>query len=82
LSESGTIYTGCNVERSTYTQTTHAEQNATDNMVAAEGPAKIVAMAIVGAPERADIWNVERFACFACGHCLQIIWENCLADKK
>ena len=96
LSKLGVTYTGCNVERATYTQTTHAEQNASDSMVAAEGRgAKIVALAIVGAPAGEDIWNVERFGmrplkpevevedfCFACGHCLQIIWENCLADKN
>jgi cytidine deaminase len=96
MSESGAIYGGCNAERSTYTQTTHAEQHAADSLIFAERQgAKIVAMAIVGALERADVWNVERFAmrppkpevevkdfCFACGHCLQIIWENCLADPN
>lgn len=29
-----TVHTGCNVERCSYTQTTHAEQNAIDTMVA------------------------------------------------
>src|SRR5258708_2112597 len=45
------IYVGCNVERASYTQTSHGEQNAIDSMVAAEGPTKIAAMAIVGAPK-------------------------------
>ena len=95
MSESGVIYGGCNVERSTYTQTTHAEQHAADSLIFAEGQgAKIVAMAIVGAMEGADAW-IDKFVtgppkpevkvanfCFACGHCLQIIWENCLADPN
>jgi len=91
-SESGKFYYGCNVERSTYTQTTHAEQNAVDSMIAEEGSAKIVAMAIVSAPEGEKIeipinpeakdgCKVGDF-CFACGHCLQIVWENCMVDPK
>ena len=91
-SESGEIYEGCNVENVSYTQTTHAEQTAVTSMVAAEGPVKIQMMAIVGAPEGVGITivqdvetnseaRVEDF-CFACGHCLQIVWENCLADPN
>ncbi|MDP2735925.1 MAG: hypothetical protein Q8P12_07020, partial [bacterium] len=33
-SESGQIYRGCNVETASWTQTTHAEQNAITSMVA------------------------------------------------
>lgn len=93
LSESGRIYIGCNVENANATGTTHAEQNAITSMVTNEGPVKISAMAIVGAPKGAKVKNIDDLGfkpshptvevkdfCFACGHCLQIVWENCLAD--
>lgn len=91
LSESGKIYTGCNVENVNWTATTHAEQNAIASMIAAEGPVKLEAIAIVGAPEGAtpnvardsnkrpanvEVGNLNP----SCGHCLQIEWENCLGD--
>lgn len=91
-SKSGIIYQGCNVERATYTQTTHAEQNAIDSMVASEGRQKITILAIVAAPENTDIifppqekhitipdMNIKNVLA-PCGHCLQIIWENCYND--
>ncbi len=90
-SAAGGVYAGCNVERCSWSQTTHAEQNAVDTMVAREGPAKIAAIAVVGGP--ADVRIVippvadptRRLADIAavpvpCGHCLQIIWENCFGD--
>lgn len=90
-SASGRIHVGCNVERATATQTTHAEQAAVDAMVAAEGcGTKILAVATVHGPEGQEINFTdktdppERCAieqiCVACGQCLQIIWENCLGD--
>ena len=100
LSDTERLYLGCNVERASYTQTTHAEQNAIDTMVATDGPQKISSMAIIGAPrgtprsfireshitipltipsdQRID-W---RDICPSCGHCLQIIWENCMGDPN
>ena len=33
LCENGKIYAGCNVERATFTQTTHAEQNAIKDVI-------------------------------------------------
>jgi cytidine deaminase len=92
LSEKTTrIYRGCNVERASYTQTTHAEQAAIDAMVAAEGSgAKIACLACAGGP--ADmVFKVKSLAGAnvrwkdlhpSCGHCLQIIWENCLGDPN
>lgn len=86
---------GCNVECCTYTQTTHAEQNAISSMVAALGPRKasISEIAIIGAPKSIEItmppFDMEDepvglvedvFA--PCGHCLQIIWENCGGDPN
>lgn len=90
-SESGRFHIGCNVERSTWTQTTHAEQNAIDTMIAQEWRGiKIAALAIAGAKAGVEIeirpeaemppdFRVQDF-CPACGHCLPIIWENCLGD--
>ena len=49
-SESGKIYLGCNVGRATGTQTSHAESNAIDSMVAAEGSVKIKRLVVAGAP--------------------------------
>lgn len=91
-SESGRFYWGCNVERASYSQTTHAEQNALDTMVAEEGPSKISKLALIGAPEGfmislppvrsgARLTSVDQ-ASVPCGHCLQIIWENCLNDRN
>ncbi len=89
----GRFFDGCNVERNTWTQTTHAEQNAIDSMIAAFGPSRIKLVAVVGAPETqeivwppltrikaADSYSTDLKAsgfCPSCGHCLQIIAENC-----
>ena len=86
----GNIYGGCNVERASYSQTTHAEQNAIDTMITAEGSVKIEQIIIVAAPatvplELTDIQEnaIKPFANGgSCGHCLQIIWENCYSDKQ
>lgn len=95
-SNSGKLFAGCNVERASWTQTTHAEQNAIDSMIAEEGSgAKIKKLALIGAPEGVFValppniakprenWEVgfDEFP-VPCGHCLQIIWENCHGDKK
>lgn len=91
LTASGMYFDGCNVERVSWTQTTHAEQNAVDTMIASRGPLQIKMLAVVGAPEAQDIpWPVQikiddslsstlevRDFCPSCGHCLQIIAENC-----
>jgi cytidine deaminase len=91
LSGAGTIHVGCNVERCTFTQTTHAEQNAIDNMIAQLGSEKIEAVAVVGAPKGIEIEcppdKIEELVtsfddvAMPCGHCLQIIWENCHNDQ-
>lgn len=94
-SEQGNTYAGCNVERASWTQTTHAEQNALDSMVAREGTAKLTKLALIGAPASVqvvlppiianprEVWQVK-FAEIPvpCGHCLQCIWENCHGDGK
>lgn len=90
LSASGGMYSGCNVERASWTQTTHAEQNAIDSMVAAEGPVQMIKLALVAAPKGEEVVlgsttaDEKRVSVsdipVPCGHCLQIIWENCFND--
>ena len=83
------IFTGVNVERNSWTQTTHAEQNAIDNAISRMGPSRIHKVAVVGAPEGCEISLVpsdsiiERVdqVCPSCGHCLQIILENCFDEN-
>ena len=92
MSASGKVHAGCNVERASWTQTTHAEQNAIDSMVSCEGPAKLWKLALIGGMEDAKMVippkrNVSRELIFdevpvPCGHCLQIIWENCHDDGE
>lgn len=91
LSGSGKIYRGCNVERCSWTQTTHAEQNAIDAMVAEEGPSKIIKLGLVAAPDNVQITLPPHRdgshitpdqVPVPCGHCLQCIWENCFNDKN
>lgn len=84
LDINGNISCGVNVERCTYTQTTHAEQNAIDNMVTTYGPLSIETMAI-DASSSELILSLDKIdlsdIIFPCGHCLQIIWENCLSSE-
>lgn len=91
LSKTGNIFTGCNVERCSWSQTTHAEQNAIDSMIAQQGPSKIEIVAVVAAPtgltltaDHSDNQILSSFenAPVPCGHCRQIIWENCFNDKS
>lgn len=90
----GTTVFGCNVERCNWTQTTHAAQNAIDNLVALLGPAKskVEVVALVAAPANQEIilppekiteplTAIEQII-VPCGHCLQIIWENCWKDPN
>lgn len=89
--KAGRIFSGVNVERNTWTQTTHAEQNAVDTMVAECGSVSIAEVVIIGAPVNQTIhWPPPRHlrsrpirklrhvseVCPSCGHCLQIFIEN------
>jgi len=90
LSNKGTLHTGCNVERCSWTQTTHAEQNAIDAMIAQCGSVKITLIATVGGPLGTEsiiapattqpALTTLADVAMACGHCRQIIWENCYQD--
>ena len=92
ISKGGSIHVGCNVERCSWTQTTHAEQNAIDSMVAANGSAKILMLALVAAPAGQSVKLPPKVGHnpitelqdipVPCGHCLQIIWENCYGDPN
>lgn len=87
------MFWGCNVERCSWTQTTHAEQNAIDTMISRGGPSKVIAVGLVAAPADANvslrdkpklekqIKSIEEVP-VPCGHCLQIIWENCFNDPS
>ena len=82
------IVRGCNVENVNWSESVHAEENAISSMISLIGPSKIVAIAVVGAPEdKQVIWppkttsvpeNLEiQDLCPSCGHCLQVIAEHC-----
>ena len=65
LSENGKIFSGCNVETATFSQTTHAERAAIVAMVV-DGEIEIKALACVGIDSGPP-----------CAECRQVIWEFC-----
>lgn len=67
LTESGNVYTGCNVENASYGLTICAERTAISAAVAAEGAGmKIRAIAVL---------NGNNAPCSPCGACRQFIFE-------
>ena len=66
LFESGQIYTGCNVENSSYGLSLCAERNALSNAIASGEKSKLQAIAIVSA-------DMAKYA--PCGACRQWIYE-------
>lgn len=67
LTESGNVYTGCNVENASYGLTNCAERTAIFSAVATEGPqVKVRAVAVT---------NAAGVACSPCGACRQVIFE-------
>ncbi len=67
LTESGAIYSGCNVENSSYGLTNCAERTAIFTAVAAEGPGmRLRALAV---------WTRPEGPCSPCGACRQVIFE-------
>ena len=66
LFESGNIYTGCNVENSSYGLSLCAERNALSNAIASGETSKLQAIAIVSD-------NMAK--CTPCGACRQWIYE-------
>lgn len=67
LTETGNIYSGCNVENASYGLTNCAERTAIFTAVAAEGP-KMRVRAIA-------VWSDPECACAPCGACRQVIHE-------
>jgi cytidine deaminase len=67
LTETGNVYTGCNVENASYGLTNCAERTAIFSAVAAEGPGmKLKAVVVL---------NSAMMACSPCGACRQVIFE-------
>ncbi len=67
LTSTGRVFTGCNVENSSYGMTNCAERTAIFSAVAKDGPGlEIVAVAVV---------NAQGVPCSPCGACRQVIYE-------
>jgi cytidine deaminase len=67
LTARGGIFTGCNVENSSYGLTNCAERTAIFSAVAEKGPKlEILAVAVT---------NAQGVACSPCGACRQVIYE-------
>ena len=67
LTSRGDIFTGCNVENSSYGMTNCAERTAIFSAVAKKGP-KLEIRAVAVA-------NAQGVACSPCGACRQVIYE-------
>jgi cytidine deaminase len=65
LSESGSIYVGCNIEFDNYSNTLHAEEVAISAMIAA-GDSK---------PVKVAVFTHTQEPCFPCGMCRQSLFE-------
>ncbi|MCD7964894.1 MAG: cytidine deaminase [Clostridiaceae bacterium] len=76
LAESGTVYTGCNIENAAFTPTNCAERTAFFKAVS-EGVVSFQAIAITG--KRADEESGSYTA--PCGVCRQVMAEFCDPDS-
>ena len=74
LTKGGNVYTGCNIENSSYGATICAERSAFASAISA-GEHDFSAIAIVGG---ADFSHAEK--AFPCGICLQVMSEHCDKD--
>lgn len=72
LTESGEIFTGCNIENAAYSPTNCAERTAFFKAVS-EGERKFSAIAIAGGTKDEDI---SQYA-YPCGVCRQVMMEFC-----
>lgn len=75
LCTDGSIFTGCNIENSSFSLTCCAERTAFFKAVS-EGSRDFEAIAIAGGKESADS------PCFPCGSCRQVMSEFCSGDFK
>ncbi len=76
LTKSGKLYTGCNIENSSYTPTVCAERTAVFKAVS-EGESDFAVIAVVGGKGE----NPLEF-CSPCGVCRQVLAEFCGADFR
>ncbi len=67
LTEAGKVYTGCNVENSSYGLTNCAERTAIFSAVAAEGSGMHI--------RAIAVWSNPEGPCSPCGACRQVIFE-------
>ncbi len=67
LTEAGNVYTGCNVENSSYGLTNCAERTAIFSAVTAEGSAMHI--------RAIAVWSNPEGPCSPCGACRQVIFE-------
>lgn len=74
LCDNGEVYTGCNIENSSYPLTNCAERTAIFKAVS-EGRKNFRAIAVAGSSDK-DFSK----PCFPCGACLQVISEFCSGD--
>lgn len=72
LTESGKIYTGCNVENAAYSPTNCAERTAFFKAVS-EGEKEFAAIAVCGG----KAGRPPAFCCAPCGVCRQVMAEFC-----
>ena len=71
LTSKGRVFTGCNVENSSYGMTNCAERTAIFSAIAKDGPdLEIRAVAVAAANE-----NDHGVTCSPCGACRQVIYE-------
>lgn len=89
----GRYFDGCNIENVNYSETMHAEETAIGSAIIQLGTIRIGAMAVVGAKAFQEVsWPPGKKkgsspttsvsdVCPSCGHCLQIIAENCFDEN-
>lgn len=75
LCSDGSVFTGCNIENSSFSLTNCAERTAFFKAVS-EGKRNFKAIAISGGKDSEDS------SCFPCGACLQVMSEFCKKDFK
>ena len=68
LTNTGEVFSGCNVENASYGLSMCAERNAIANAIIGSGKDTIVIRAIAVA-------NSQNVSCSPCGACRQVIWE-------
>lgn len=76
LADDGCVFTGCNIENSSFSLTNCAERTAVFKAVS-EGVSKFRKIAVVGSSD--DDFSKP---CIPCGACLQVLSEFCGDDFK